>query len=143
MKSKLLNIALVLSLILVSCSQKKENEMDLILHNATIYTVDDKFSKAESIAVKDGIIKDIGDSKEILNKYTAKTIIDCEGKYIFPGLIDPHAHFYGYGRSLINADLMGSKSFEEVIKRLSEHNEKYQSEWILGRGWDQNDCRGK
>ncbi|MFO8066022.1 MAG: hypothetical protein R6U11_00435, partial [Bacteroidales bacterium] len=86
MKSKLLNIALVLSLILVSCSQKKENEMDLILHNATIYTVDDKFSKAESIAVKDGIIKDIGDSKEILNKYTAKTIIDCEGKYIFPGL---------------------------------------------------------
>lgn len=143
MKSKLLNIALVLSLILVSCSQKKENEMDLILHNATIYTVDDDFSKAESIAIKDGIIKDIGDSKEILNKYTAKTIIDCEGKYIFPGLIDPHAHFYGYGRSLINADLMGSKSFEEVIKRLAEHNEKYQSEWILGRGWDQNEWEEK
>ncbi|MFW5792784.1 MAG: amidohydrolase [Bacteroidota bacterium] len=141
MKSKHIVKALILILVIIltSCSQKDNTIMDLILHNATVYTVDNDFTIVESIAVKDGKIIETGTSKNILGKYSAKKVIDCEGKYIYPGLIDPHSHFFGYGKSLINADLMGSKSFDEVIKRIYEHHKKYQSEWILGRGWDQNE----
>ena len=45
--------------------------------------------------------------------------------------------------SLQNADLTGTRSFEEIIGILKEHQAKYPSEWILGRGWDQNDWEHK
>ncbi len=75
----------------------------------------------------------------ILGKYAATEIIDLDGGFAYPGLIDAHCHFVGYGVSLQNADLTGTRSFEEIIGILNEHQEKYPSEWILGRGWDQND----
>jgi len=49
----------------------------------------------------------------------------------------------GYGASLQNADLVGTDSFEEILEILQEHHEKSQGEWILGRGWDQNDWEVK
>ena len=133
-------ISLVFISVLVSCNLKeKDKKVDLIIHNAKIYTVDEDFSIAESMAIKDGKIMATGTSKEILEKYEAKERIDALGKSIYPGFIDPHSHFFGYGRSLMNADLFGSKSFDEVLKIAKEHHEKYPFEWILGRGWDQNE----
>ncbi len=112
--------------------------MDLIIHNAKIYTVDEKFSTVESFAVKDGKIAATGKSKYILEKYSADKIIDFNGKYIYPGFIDPHSHFYDYGKILLNADLTGACSFEEIIEILLDHKKKRESDWITGHGWDQN-----
>jgi predicted amidohydrolase YtcJ len=127
-----------------SCSHKKQ--ADLIVHNAIIYTVDSTFSNAESFAVKDGKFIAVGSNDEILNKYSAKEIIDAEGKAVYPGLIDSHCHFYGYGKGLQELDLVGTKSFDEVVKKLKKYSEIPYSiddqdfpKWIIGRGWDQND----
>ena len=117
----------------------KNKEADLILHNAIIYTVDDQFSTKEAIAIKDGKIIAIGPEREILNEYHAKEVIDCGKKFIYPGFIDAHCHFLGYGRTLQEANLVGAKSFEEVIKRVVTFNNERHPEWIKGRGWDQND----
>ena len=122
---------------LFSCAHKKEN-MDLIIYNATIYTADAGFSVKQAAAVRDGKFVATGSDREILGSYRAGTILDMEGMYVYPGLIDPHCHFYGYGSNLMYADLAGTGSFEEIIGMIAAHNKEFPSEWILGRGWDQN-----
>ncbi len=119
-----------------SCEKTK---VDLIVHNANVYTVDNQFSKAEAFAVKDGKFVAIGSDRNILRHYYATQTLDAQGQSIYPGFIDGHCHFVGYGETKVRyADLNGCKSFEEVLERLEKHNENNDSEWLLGRGWDQN-----
>ena len=110
-----------ISVFLFSCNSKKE--ADLIIHNALVYTVDEQFSTVEAFAVKGGKIIELGTSEDILKKYQGKKV-DAEGKTIFPGFIDGHAHFYGYGKGLQDADLVGTKSWEEILEKLARVNVK-------------------
>lgn len=129
--------------ILISCSQMK-TQVDLIVFNTKIYTVDSEFGIAESFAVKDGKFVAVGTTKEILDKYSATRSINGIGRFIYPGLIDAHAHFYGYGISLLtNADLRGTTSPQEIVEKLKEFHAKNPSEWVTGRSWDQNDWEVK
>ena len=54
--------SLAIFLLLASC---KQLEADLIVINAAIYTVDDNFSKAEALAIKDGKFIGVGSNAEI------------------------------------------------------------------------------
>jgi predicted amidohydrolase YtcJ len=91
--------------------------------------------------VKDGKFIAVGSNDDILSKFESKETIDANGKAVFPGFIDSHCHFYGYGQSLQQVNLVGTRSFDEVIERIKEHSAKNPSTngWIVGRGWDQND----
>ncbi len=123
---------------MISCSNK--NQVDLIVTNANVYTVDNAFSKAESFAVKSGKIVAVGTESEILEKYTSSQVFNAEGKFVYPGFNDAHCHFNGYAVNLMQyADLRGTTSPEEIYERLKQHHEKFGGEWILGRSWDQND----
>lgn len=117
--------------------------VDIIFYNSKVYTVDEKFAIIESFALKDGKFIDTGLNEEILNKYDSKNKIDLKGKFVYPGFIDAHCHYYRYGLGLHRANFEGTKSFDEVIEVLKKHHEKYPSEWIIGRGWDQNDWKIK
>ena len=117
----------------------KNKQADLILHNATIYTVDDAFSTFEAIAIKDGKVLALGTEREILNEYDAPQVIDCGKKFIYPGFIDGHCHFLGYGRTLQEVNLDSTSSFEEVVLRVKIFKPTNSRGWIIGRGWDQND----
>ncbi len=129
-------IALIMTTI-ISCNTK--TPVDLIVHNANIYTVDNAFSKAQAFAVKDGKFVAVGNDKQIMSLYTAKETIDAQGDAVYPGFMDGHCHFTGYGENLVRwADLKGCRSFDEVIERLKTHDSHYPSDWLLGRGWDQN-----
>ncbi len=132
-----LSASVVSFFFLSSCTHKLP--ADLIVHHATIYTVDSTFSNAESFAVKDGKFIAIGTNDEILSKYEAKETIDAESKAVYPGFIDSHCHFYGYGTGLQQLDLVGTRSFEDVIQKVIAYSKTTKSSWIIGRGWDQND----
>ncbi|RTL58330.1 MAG: amidohydrolase [Sphingobacteriales bacterium] len=123
--------------LLFSCSSKKQ--ADTILHHGVVYTVDDKFSVAEAIAVKDGKIVAVGTNNDILKQYEAKEVIDLGGKTVFPGFIDAHAHFWGYGMGLQECNLVGTNSWEEIVDKLKKFSEENKEGWLVGRGWDQND----
>ncbi len=146
-------VFIFVSLLLFSCSNQPKQEVDLIIDHATVYTVDSLFTVTEAIAVKDGKIIETGSTELINDKYTAKQIIDAEGKFIYPGFIDAHCHFYGYGKGLNEANLVGTNSYNEVLEKVIEHS-KLNSEfvkpkslterpWLIGRGWDQNDWETK
>lgn len=125
---------------LVACSSKQD--ADLIIHHAKVYTVDEKFSVVEAFVVKDGKIIDLGKSEDMLKLYSGKKI-DAGGKAIYPGFIDGHSHFYGYGEGLQDADLTGTRSWEEILARLLTFSKENKPDWIVGRGWDQNDWEVK
>ncbi|MBP6288079.1 MAG: amidohydrolase [Ferruginibacter sp.] len=124
--------------LLASC--KFRQKADLIIHHATIYTVDERFSVAEAIAIRDGRIVEVGKNDDILKQYESDLVEDAKGKTIFPGFIDAHAHFVGYGFSLQTVDLVGTGSWEEVLNRCQDFAKNLPPGiWLTGRGWDQND----
>ncbi|MFT4683332.1 MAG: putative amidohydrolase YtcJ [Yoonia sp.] len=131
---------LVVLLLLTSagCGFQTE-DADLVVHNATIYTVDAGFTIYEAMAIKDGKILELGPERQILNKYNAKSNYDAQKRSVYPGLIDAHCHFLAYGLGLKNIDLVGTSSWEEVKSRIASYVPANQEEWIIGRGWDQND----
>jgi predicted amidohydrolase YtcJ len=135
-------LSTALLVLLMSCNAQKQ-QADLILTNAKVYTVDSAFSIAEAIAIKDGRIAAVGSSAEISKKYHADEVRDLQGKFVYPGWIDAHCHFFGYGMNLNAVDVAGSTSVEEIIEALKVFQEKNPGAWITGRGWDQNDWEVK
>ncbi len=128
-------------LLCVSCTSKEE--VDLIVSNANIYTVDSGFSKVTSIAIKDGVFVAVGDGEDILQKFQAKKEVDAQGKTIVPGLIDAHCHFYGLGLNQQVVDLVGTSSFEEIVDKVVVFQKETPANFVRGRGWDQNDWEVK
>ncbi|AVR43965.1 amidohydrolase [Christiangramia fulva] len=127
---------------LVSCNSEKQ-KADLLVYNAKVYTVDSTFSKIEAFAVKDGKFFETGTTAGLKDKYEYAQIIDAEGKAVYPGFIDAHAHFYGLGLQQQKVELTGTKSFKEVVSRIVEFQKKHHLDYITGRGWDQNDWEVK
>lgn len=133
------NILYILAIMLffIRCTTNKE--VDLIVYNAKIYTVDSTFSTAEAFAVKNGIFIDIGTSKDILKRYDAKEIIDAQQRPVYPGFYDAHGHSFLLSNAIQEVDLTGTKSLDELIERLKKYRQKNpDKKWIVGNGWDQN-----
>jgi predicted amidohydrolase YtcJ len=118
-------------------------EVDSIFINAKVYTVDSAFTVTEAFAVNERKILATGTTKDILKKFSSSEINDLTGKTVYPGFIDAHCHFYGYGAGLTEVDLNGTKSFDEILERVTEYSKSHKGKWILGRGWDQNDWQTK
>jgi predicted amidohydrolase YtcJ len=131
-----------LFILLASCTNTEQ--VDLIVHHGVVYTVNEQFATAQAFAVKEGRIIAVGTDDEINNKYKADEIVDAKGQAVYPGFIDAHAHFVGYGQSLFQVDLYGAASFDEVVDRVKKFADEHPQEtWIRGRGWDQNKWPGK
>ena len=135
-------LILIIGGLLMSCAPNKK-EVDFLVINANVYTVDSVFSTASAFAIEDGRFVAIGNEEEIQNRYTSSRILDAEGKTIVPGFIDAHCHFYGLGMNRQIADLSGTSSFEEVIQRMVAFQKENKSVVLRGRGWDQNDWEVK
>jgi predicted amidohydrolase YtcJ len=130
--------------LIVLCSSCINQRVDLIVHHAQIYTVNNEFATAEAMAIQDGKIIAIGTNDDILKDYKTDSLVDAKGAAVYPGFIDAHAHFLGYGQSLYAVDLMFVESWDEVITRVKDFAVKHPGKgWIKGRGWDQNRFLGK
>lgn len=138
MKKNTIKLIILISAITMACNQHRR-EVDLIITADKIYTVDSLFGTAECFAVKNGAIVAIGTKQEILSRYHAEKTIDYGNNVIYPGFIDAHCHFLGYGLGLTQANLSGAKSWNEVVARLESHRKRYQSGWVIGRGWNQTE----
>ncbi len=126
-------------LLITSCDDREE--VDMMLHNAHIYTVDTAFSQQEAMLIDQGRIIAVGDATDLEQEYSPKEKKDMKGKFIYPGLIDAHAHLYGLGMNLRGVDLRGTNSYEDVVQRVVEYQQKNEKDFIIGRSWDQNDWK--
>jgi len=127
----------LLLLLAVACKQQDYNA-DLLVKNAIVYTVNNNFSTAEAFVVKGGKIIAVGKDDSLENIYKAHHVIDAGGRAVYPGFIDAHSHFYGYGLSLQQVALEGIKSWNGIVDSVKAYSERNGDGWIIGRGWDQN-----
>jgi predicted amidohydrolase YtcJ len=118
---------------------------DLILHNARVYTMDANRSTAQALAIRGDRIMRVGTNAELLAlRGPATRVIDLSGGTIVPGLQDAHGHFTGLGASMQSIDLRGTTSYEQVVGMVRQRVATSRpGEWIVGRGWDQNDWSEK
>ncbi|MBU2447303.1 MAG: amidohydrolase [Bacteroidetes bacterium] len=131
----------LVSLFIQSCSP---DNADRIFLNCKIYSLDENNSIYEAVAVKNGLIIDLGSTAELREKYSAVEIIDLGGKVVFPGFIDAHGHISGYGDNLLEINLVGTSSQEEIAALVKEKvSQVNPGDWIAGHGWDQNDWKEK
>jgi predicted amidohydrolase YtcJ len=131
-------LLLIFLLSLAAC--KNRTTVDLIVHNAVVYSADSAFTVYEAFVVRDGKFVEAGTSAELLDRYQSDSVIDAGGRAVYPGFMDPHSHFLGLGQMLDMADLVGTSSYEDIIERLKQYRQQQPDKtWIIGRGWDQND----
>lgn len=129
-------------LFFTDCSLNKE-DVDLIVWNARIYTVNPDFAVVEAMAIRGGQIVATGSDESILGRFDAKDTLKLQGKTVLPGFIDAHCHFTGYATDMWKCNLNGTQSFDEVLDKIKAFAATAPMTWIYGRGWDQNDWDNK
>ena len=141
---KIISLA-ALNLSIISCdfqNTSTENStdpanVDLILTNGKVLTVDSEFSIRNTVVVDDGIIIETGDA-ELTRKYKSQKIVDLEGKVIMPGFNDSHTHIRGRPQRYIELGKVTSiVEIQELISnKIAEIGE---GEWITGYGWSEDE----
>jgi predicted amidohydrolase YtcJ len=122
-----------------------EKPADLVLTGGVVITLDPAHPRATAVAVRDGRIVAVGDEAQVkpfLGRATRR--IALAGRAVVPGLTDAHVHVESLGASLENLDLVGAATLEEARRRVAARARTLRpGEWLLGRGWDQNDWPGQ
>lgn len=140
MIQRLISTILII-MVLGSCKHDRSSA-DLILKNGVIYTADSGFTIYTAMVVNNGKIVELGDDKFILENFSSDSIVDLEGKPVYPGFIDAHSHFYGYADMQRYADLSAMSSFEDLLDYIQNFYQNHPTGWLVGRGWDQNKWPG-
>ncbi|HEY1087176.1 MAG TPA: amidohydrolase family protein, partial [Archangium sp.] len=106
-----------------------------------VHTMDPSRPVAQAVAWKHGALVSVGSEKEVLEAAGPDAIIErFPDSVIVPGLVDSHGHLAGLGRALSVLSLGGTSSEAEAVTRVKAAGPNvYLGEWLVGRGWDQND----
>ena len=112
-------------------------DVDLILVNGIVYTVNQKQPYAEAIAVTDQRIVFVGSNEDARKFRGDKTrIIDLSGKTVVPGFTDSHCHIFGIGEREMRLNLEGTSSLEDFLAKVKARvAQTERGNWITGRGW--------
>jgi predicted amidohydrolase YtcJ len=119
-------------------------EANLLLINGIVYTLDEKNTIAEAIAIRGNRIVSVGSTSDLKEQYPQALTIDLQGKTVMPGFVDAHGHVLGEGSRLATLDVVGTTSAEQIVQMVAQRVQQSQpGQWIYGRGWDQNDWEVK
>jgi predicted amidohydrolase YtcJ len=134
---------IVLGILFVFTSCLSKVEVDTIVFNGQIYSLDSLNTSYTAMVIDQGRIVTLG-TDDLKNRFLAKQLVDLEGKAVVPGFIDAHSHFYGLGLGTLHVNLVGTESIDEVLNRIELfRSENSEVDFIYGRGWDQNDWEFK
>jgi predicted amidohydrolase YtcJ len=134
----IVGITLIAGLI-VGAQRDDDGPVDLIVHNAVVFT-GDPGPMAEAVAVRANQILKVGSNREILRLQRPQTVtLDAKGAAVVPGFHDAHVHLVRGGLTLDSVDLAPATTVEEAAALVQawaqEHPDR---KWILGRGWNES-----
>jgi predicted amidohydrolase YtcJ len=130
---------LALALLSLGVAAQGAGTADTILVNGKIATVDDRFTMAQALAIKDRRVIASGSNDAVRKHAGASTkVIDLKGRTVVPGLIDNHSHWI---RAAEHDELRfdGVTTRAQAVKMLGERvAAKKPGEWVvvLG-GWSE------
>ncbi|MGH3377820.1 MAG: amidohydrolase [Actinoallomurus sp.] len=107
---------------------------DLILHNGTVWTVDEALPAAEAVAVRGSRIARVGTDAEVLRLQGPGTqVIDLGGALLLPGFIDAHTHFGNAVGAFFNVRVVDVNDHATLAARLQEATRRVPAGmWITG-----------
>jgi predicted amidohydrolase YtcJ len=124
---------------LIVGAQRDDNDgpIDVIVHNAKVYTAGDRASMAEAVAIRGNQILRVGGEREITRlRKPQTTVIDAHGAAVLPGFNDAHVRFIDGGLTLDRVDLFGAETVEEMQARIRSWSDEHaDATWVLGTGW--------
>ena len=134
-----LTTALIFCLCMFGCGESvidERTEVDTILHNGKVLTMDENLSFASIVAISGTDIVAVG-GEELLERYKSRNMRDLGGKILMPGFIDSHTHLRGQPQRYI--DLTKTRSIEEMKRQVRDKvDELGTGEWITGYGWSED-----
>lgn len=116
------------------------SEIDLLLINGNVLSLDVHNTRAQAVAVKNGTIVGIGTTDELYpmaGKHTR--ILDMHGKTVVPGFIESHNHFLSRGllMSQIDCSTPSNIHISDILQKVAEKARTTpEGEWILGTNYD-------
>jgi predicted amidohydrolase YtcJ len=129
----------LLAVLLAGCQQPVEDtrtDVDVIMHNGKIATIDARLSIASAVAIDGDRIVAVGD-ETLLDAYRSSNTVDLAGRFAMPGFIDSHTHLRGQPQRYI--DLTKTTSIEEIKALVVDKVEELgPGEWITGYGWSED-----
>jgi len=93
----------------------------ILIGNGTVITQDDSRPLIGSgcVVVEDGLITDLGTTRDMKEKYPRGAFYDAAGRVIMPGLINAHGHIYSaFARGMTLKDSKVSKNFTQILENL-------------------------
>lgn len=108
-------------------------ELDLLVRNANVLTVDDARPRARTLAVHHGRIMALDPD----SFGRARTEIDAQGATLVPGFGDAHNHMAWYGQGLDAVDLSGLATLDQLYDKVAERAAQLPADgWVVGTGYD-------
>ena len=109
---------------------------DTILYNGKIHTMRSQSDIVEAIAIKGDKVISTGSNKDVQSLSDSETIeIDLGGRLVLPGLIDTHTHLETIAEGMINLNLKGARSIDEVLKTIEENVPDEPNQWVVSSFW--------
>ncbi len=114
--------------------------MNLILHNANIYTVNPAQPRATAIAIANDRIVAVGSDAEIdAVRLPNAQRVNLAGAFVMPGMIDAHLHLEWTGLGMQSVNVFEAPSVEAAVARVRERAQRTPpGKWITGEGWTQD-----
>jgi len=128
---------LIAGLIVGAQRDDTDGPVDVIVHNAKVYTAGTRGTMAEAVAIRGNQILRVGSQREVTRlRRPQTTMIDAQGAAVLPGFNDAHLHFINGGLSLGRIELADAETLDEMQSRIrtwaADHAD---APWVLGRGW--------
>jgi predicted amidohydrolase YtcJ len=110
-------------------------DVDLLLFNGNVYTVNEKTPRAKAIGVRNDRVVFVGLNDDARRFHAARTV-DLHGHTVVPGLTDSHCHIFGIGERELRLNLEGANTLEDFLAKVKARVTKTKrAQWVTGRGW--------
>jgi hypothetical protein len=134
----IVSATLIAGLIVGAQRDDSDGPVDLIVHNARVFTADGDGTIAEAVAIRGNQMLRVGDEREVMRLQRPQTtVIDAGGATVLPGFNDAHVHLIAGGLSVNGLDLAGVTTLADVqthIKAWIDINPD--AAWIRGHAWN-------
>ncbi|HEY3105721.1 MAG TPA: amidohydrolase [Gaiellaceae bacterium] len=113
------------------------NSADLLLTGGGVYTVDDRRTVSEAVAVRNGRVTAAGSARELAGLAGPATrVVELEGRTVLPGFQDAHLHPLDGGLLAFLCNLHDTRSADECLAVIAAYAAAHpQRQWITGDGW--------